>query len=815
MADIHPHPTPATPDAPPPVAPPAPPTAPPPTEGSVHEENRPLGKRRKPRWGRRLLIGFVVLLLLGGLLVALAPMLLSTGPGNRLLLGLVNDRIRGHLVADSIDLGWTGQSAQGVKLYGEDRALIANVRAFNAPGVGLIGLATGSGDYGEVTADITKVAAAHNEAGELNVAQALSSPDPSPPTQDEGGGLPEDFSLNLTLNIDQLTFTEPGEAAVVVKDFKLGVDAPNPQDITVRDVQGSVSSGDDAGAIAIESLRLQDAFASDGSLATSTMQVGGEGKVTDIPTGLLGFVTDQVAILQALIGPSFTAAFDGGGGARDASGTVSFVSRNITLDAKLAAAGDAVTLVETQGPEAKVTLTREAYALLTAGEEGKPPAYELAEDVTFVADIERLTMPRTAASVDWQRAAITLRGRADALTLVRTAAADPATTSQGEASGGIERIAMRDAVLLVESDNLGRAVKATITGTAEVDGTVKPVSLTVAASNLFPGEASDAEKPSPRAFQVASQDFPVPLIDAAGGLDGLATAGLGATASMNATLIEASEAEAGRGVMYQLLVYELDSPGLKLEQPSKANQAAAKVAVLGSAEGGFRGVHVRDATAAAFKLDREAAAKFQGDEPTFTVVEPLRGRVQIDSLTWVLPKAGATEGAAGGDAAQGEAGTAMVNAVESSADVTLAVQSGAIRLDQEVAGREAGTLIDVRGLDLKLDSEKNLAAGLRWMLDLQFIERSGEGDGGGRTRRGHQPLAERGGACRHRAGRWHADRPVHRGGCVAGGGGGGDGRPRPGERAGHAGVGVDGSARGRCPHRSGRGRPGQAGLPDG
>lgn len=718
MADIHPH-VPPTPHSP----------APTPAATGVdqprREEEAP--PRKKKRWGRRLLLTGLVLVLLLAVLVALAPMLLSTGPGTNFLLGLVNDRIRGHLMVDDLNLGWSGQSAHGVKLYGADRALIADVRSLDAPGVGLIGLARGSGDYDTVRIDVTKVAAARDEAGDLNVAQALSSPDPTPAKQEAnaGGGLPEDFSLKLTLNVDQLTYTEPGEEAVTLKDFKLGLDAPNPQDISLHDVQGTVRRGEgaaagEAGEIAIQSVRLQNAFAADGSLATGSMQVGGKGALKQIPTALLGFATEQLPLLQALIGPSFSTTFDGGGGVKDASGSVTFASQYITLDARVQAAGDTVSVVNGEGPELDITLQPEAFELLTVSEgvDGKPAepgAYALAEPVRFVADVERLTMARTADGVNWQHAAITLRGKADALTLVKTASPDPATPAQGqeggeggEGGGEAQRIAMRDATLLVEAGDLGQRVHVTITGTADVDGTVKPVSLQVAAVNLFPVESAGQDV-ARTSYDVSSTDFPVPLIDAAGGLDGLATAGLGETVSVDATLVAATPEEAKQGVKYHAKVTTLKSPRLTLDKE-------AKVKLMADASGAFAGVHLRDPMSANFVMADGLAAQLQGEEPTFTVVrgQPLRGRVQVDGLTWMLPAADADP-------------NATVRAAESSVDMTLTVQSGAIRLEQPVGERKAGTVIDIQGLTVQAKSEKNLAEGLNWLLNLKFLEQS-EGD---------------------------------------------------------------------------------------
>jgi len=66
----------------------------------------PMVNKRK-RLGLKWRIPIVVLLILVAL-VAAGPLLLSTRPGNQLLLGIVNDRLDGKIQADRISLSWFG-----------------------------------------------------------------------------------------------------------------------------------------------------------------------------------------------------------------------------------------------------------------------------------------------------------------------------------------------------------------------------------------------------------------------------------------------------------------------------------------------------------------------------------------------------------------------------------------------------------------------------------------------------------------------------------------------------------------------------------
>ena len=65
-------------------------------------------RRKRRRWGRVLALSVAVLLLLGVGLIALAPTLLSTGPGTALVQNIANGQIPGEIKIRGLSLGWTG-----------------------------------------------------------------------------------------------------------------------------------------------------------------------------------------------------------------------------------------------------------------------------------------------------------------------------------------------------------------------------------------------------------------------------------------------------------------------------------------------------------------------------------------------------------------------------------------------------------------------------------------------------------------------------------------------------------------------------------
>src|SRR5678815_4943727 len=79
-------------------------------------ETAPLPK--KPKRRRRWPIVLLVLLLLLGLLVALAPTLLSTSPARSFVVGKINQNLNGKVQIDQLSLGWTSPvRVTGVKVF--------------------------------------------------------------------------------------------------------------------------------------------------------------------------------------------------------------------------------------------------------------------------------------------------------------------------------------------------------------------------------------------------------------------------------------------------------------------------------------------------------------------------------------------------------------------------------------------------------------------------------------------------------------------------------------------------------------------------
>ena len=83
---------------------------------------------RKKRWGRRIAIGFLLILVLIGGLILLAPTIAGTGPVRRAVLGKLNEKLNGSIEIQNWSLGWTGGlRVDGIKIFDDRKAEILSV----------------------------------------------------------------------------------------------------------------------------------------------------------------------------------------------------------------------------------------------------------------------------------------------------------------------------------------------------------------------------------------------------------------------------------------------------------------------------------------------------------------------------------------------------------------------------------------------------------------------------------------------------------------------------------------------------------------
>jgi hypothetical protein len=206
---------------------------------SPEPQPRPPGRGR--RW-RRVLIGLLVLLLLLGGLLVLAPTLLSTGPGRNAALSLINARLNGRAEVTGWSLAWTrGMQIDALRLLDTRDRVVIEARDIRT-GLTLLDAVRGRWDIGET--DIARLTLGELRFlpdGDTNVQRVFSDAPPDPADPDEPLDLP---LLRGRLNIASLEgavvhpklgqslHIDAGSLRIAAADF--GQPITHALDLTVR-----------------------------------------------------------------------------------------------------------------------------------------------------------------------------------------------------------------------------------------------------------------------------------------------------------------------------------------------------------------------------------------------------------------------------------------------------------------------------------------------------------------------------------------------------------------------------------------------------
>ena len=89
----------------------------------------PLPKRKRHRVLK--VLGVLVLLLI--VLVVCAPWIASTGPVRSIVVSQINNNLSGSVAIDDYSLGWGGFHASGIKVYDDQKNLVAEITKLAAP----------------------------------------------------------------------------------------------------------------------------------------------------------------------------------------------------------------------------------------------------------------------------------------------------------------------------------------------------------------------------------------------------------------------------------------------------------------------------------------------------------------------------------------------------------------------------------------------------------------------------------------------------------------------------------------------------------
>ncbi|MGC8559194.1 MAG: hypothetical protein ACP5O1_00780 [Phycisphaerae bacterium] len=181
---------------------------------------------KKPRRRKWLIVTGVILALIV-LLVAIAPSLLCTGPGLRLIVGQINSRIAGKVKIGSLSIGWFSPLTINhlTVMDPEGSAVVKNAAVHTQ--VSLVGLISNWHHLGKIDIPISSLHLA-TVNGKLNLLQAIASSAPAAksssavtppakvPTTPAAASSPTVPALSgsIDLTVQNLTWITPGKPAL-------------------------------------------------------------------------------------------------------------------------------------------------------------------------------------------------------------------------------------------------------------------------------------------------------------------------------------------------------------------------------------------------------------------------------------------------------------------------------------------------------------------------------------------------------------------------------------------------------------------------
>ncbi|HEX7009609.1 MAG TPA: hypothetical protein VF184_06480 [Phycisphaeraceae bacterium] len=472
-------------------------TSQPPPPASSQAPRRP--KRRLVMW-TALGVGLALLVV-----VLLLPTLASTGPGQRLLMQAVNARIPGTLTAQDVRLRWWGgQSIEGLTLRDPQGHLVAQITRIDAPETGLLPLALGSRNLGQIRIQADEIHLRQQPGQRTNLQQAVSrQPQPAQdqPADTQPLQLDQDTSLNLSFTARRITYEGPDIEPVELTNVNAQLDVPSLQAIAIKLTSDLLQAGQ-TGRIDLDG-QLHNAFTQEGRLALETAMVNAQAELTNLPVPMADRLMDQQGRLAGLLGEQIDAHLTAQGPLDQLNAVITAQSPHLNIDAALTGTPDQLQV--RPGSTLRMEVTPQAVAAFTAPSTpdqppSTQPATQLAQPFTLELRVASLTIPR-------QQDQLIL---ADA-TIDATATASDIILNVPDRGP----MALRSTRLAINSADLSQQVQAQLDAQAQVENVTEPVQMRALVRNALGQEG-------PLAATLNLVKLPMPLADAlAGGGDRL------------------------------------------------------------------------------------------------------------------------------------------------------------------------------------------------------------------------------------------------------------------------------------------------------
>ncbi len=255
----------------------------------------PATGRRRRGWLKYVVLG---LLLAVALVVILAPSIASTSWGRGLIVGTINDAIRGSVIIDALHLSWLGgQGLRGVAVRDPNGKPVSRLEELSTE-LTLLQAVRGELSLGRTTIQGLTADLVVDASGQNNLSQALA---PTRPAAAEAGPIVIPLTGNMELTDARITVTAPDTEPVVFEGLSGTLQvAPVGRALDVA-LKGRSRQGDQAGEFALSG-KVEGLIAADGSLTPHTAQGGFEGSVKDLPVDGIDGMLGLQGVLSAALG---------------------------------------------------------------------------------------------------------------------------------------------------------------------------------------------------------------------------------------------------------------------------------------------------------------------------------------------------------------------------------------------------------------------------------------------------------------------------------------------------------------------------------
>lgn len=540
---------------------------------------------------RILIIAVVAVLVVGFLLAAVAPAMLSTGAGRSFIVSQINASIPGSVTIDDLSLSWGGpQRITGFTANLPDGEPFLTIKQIDAADLSLWAVARGSRDFGVIKIDGIDGTLAQYEDESTNISRAFVSDDA--PAEEKPADQPAPKTRIEWTNAN-LTVTAPGVDPVDVRDFEGFVDLNDLAAIDLAMV-AKVRQGDAAGSIDARAT-LTNLLDQSMNVTLADAAVDADVKIKDLPVVAIDRIAQQGGILTTLLGPVLNAEVKANGklASADFAAVVTASSRNLTqCDLRVGYVGGNVTVEPQSG--LTLNITPDAWRQLIEGRTQQPAT--LAQAFTVRVAVNDLAVATAMTS-----------GKADVNVAVDDIILDAADQRIG-------RVALRGTTLTMRSDNIAEAIQVVLDTVAEQGGQRGTVHADATLNNVIaPPEAE--VKPS-YTIDAKVTNTPLAVFDQLMATDGTLVDALGPTA--DATINgNYDEANATGGA-----VINIQSANLTADFTAKADDTQVAVS-KGTID---------------YTLTPALANRYMGEEPTATLIDPVKVNLTVNSLT--IPRDG-------------------------------------------------------------------------------------------------------------------------------------------------------------------------------